>query len=135
MDLKEKERDDGFRVPEGYFEAFPVRMAARARRERELWDGRFRRTAYRLAAAAAVALLITGGILFLRQERSTPAAGHAEWAAWILDTDEVDETMLYEILEEEDMNTPSGEMKDRDEDLIDYLVSEGVDETMIAELF
>ncbi len=125
-------KEDGFRVPEGYFEVLPGRIMERVRQERTAVP--LRRRFYRVAVAAAVALFLAGGTWFATREAFAPSPTEQGLQAYILNNEEVDEILLYDFLEQEEEITP--DEKNGDEDaLISYLLTEGVDENMITELY
>ena len=140
MDLPDgyNEKKDIFRVPDGYFDHLPGRVMERVRKEGVSGSTAVvplrQRVSRLLVAAAAVVLLFIVSYSLLRRERNVPdnKAGNGVTAyVW---SGDVDEQTLYEFLEREDILPEACPASDEDA-VIDYLVSEGVDESLLAELY
>jgi hypothetical protein len=141
-----KEQDEKFfKAPDGYFEDFPGRVMQRIQAERPprgiLTSIRRYSTVY--AAAATLLLLITIGTLFLiRNNGSDPVNGfeiaQAEIVDYLLEVN-VSEELLVEMLSQGGEPLPETyevvpDSNVSEDDILDYLLESGVDETDLYNL-
>jgi hypothetical protein len=132
-------KKDVFRVPDEYFDHLPGRVMERIRGEGAQGRGGVvplrQKISRSLVAAAAALLLVIAGHYLLRTESVVPE-GETDSAvtAYVMSGD-VDEQTLYEFIEGEDILPEAYAAAGGEDPLIDYLVSEGVDESLLAELY
>jgi len=95
----------------------------------------FRRKMYYAAAVAAAVVILLGGYLLLQRG----AVGSGEMPdknvmAFVM-SDEVDEQILWDYLEQEHMVPDTLRQPEEESMIINYLMQEGVDESLLAELY
>ena len=136
--LRDIEDNGGFRVPDGYFDRLPEQVMEKIREgEASVPVVSVRRKrVITLVAAAAVALLFVTGYLLLQVKSG--AFGNRDAATSVtvyLMSSDVDEQVLYDFMEEENIVPETLPVTRDDDQIIDYLVSEGVNESLVAELY
>ena len=129
-----------FRVPEGYFDSLPDRIKESVREAeatRAHAGHRFTIPIHTLiATAAAVIAFAMIGYFYIQSLRS---AGHfpADTSAGVvLDImpGDISEEVLYDFIKEEGISTGLSRTEGKNaEAIINYLVDEGVDETLLAQ--
>lgn len=122
-----------YSVPDGYFDAFmkvtmktPQSSLSSAAKQS---PGRFRQAGIKiLSAAAAAALLVTGGTFILKQGRSFPASEENELMALYSDMiQSVESDELYSLAQTEETYADEN-------DIIEYLIYTGVSAETIESL-
>jgi len=130
---------EGFGVPEGYFDRLPGRVMEKIRSGEGLQVSRTvpmrRRVVISLAAAAVILLLVTGTLwLHLERGDGNDLMTGQSLSAYMM-TDGLDEQMLFEFMEQENITSGTVTGTPEDDSIINYLVNEGVDESVLAELY
>jgi len=129
-----------FLVPEGYFDHLPDRVLNTIRETggKEKIGKLFplgRKMYAAIAMAAAVFAFVTLGYFYIRSlNHEYPAGTKSNSFVYFNMIKEIDEHSIYEFMEEENI-TPAylpGQPDDT-ETIIDYLMDEGVDETLLAQ--
>ena len=101
-------KDNPFVVPEGYFEAMRER-ASRIPEIQESRDRKIRRVLVRvLSAAASVALVLSGMLLFDGRRAAPEHNLYSDNVATVLSSDEIIEYLIYTGASVEDINAVGG---------------------------
>jgi low affinity Fe/Cu permease len=136
--LKEHNGEDPFRVPDGYFEHFPERVMEKIRAGEDKTVPRMvpfhRKGMYYAAAVIAAVVILTGGYLFLQRQGAPDVSVRNNVTTFVM-TSEIDEQMLMEFMEQENIIADTLPVISEEDSIIDYLVQEGVDESLLAELY
>ena len=139
--LKEGSKQNDFSVPEGYFEQLPGQIIEKINVHQEQKGGApersvfFRINPVVTMAAAVVAFAVIGYFYIhsLHSSEKSVITTNAELISDILPED-VSEEALFEFVEKEQIFPLLTQTDDADtETIIDYLVDEGVDETLLAQ--
>ena len=138
--LRDIGENGGFRVPDSYFDELPGRVMEKIRRGEVPASvpvaHMHRRRILSLAAAAVITLLFVTGFLLLqeRNRSAREARATANVTAYLISGD-FNEQTLYDFMEEENILPEMSAVTQDDDQIIDYLVNEGVDESLLAELY
>ena len=138
--LRDIGENGGFRVPESYFEELPGRVMEKIRRGEVPASvpvvHMHRRRILSLAAAAVISLFFITGILLLQERSRSARKGEATATvtAYLMSGD-FNEQTLCDFMKEENIVPEIPAVTQDDEQIIDYLVNEGVDEYLLAELY
>lgn len=128
--------DGGFRVPEGYFDKLPGSILERVKKEEHPIPKStplLPRWTYFAAAAVVVFALLIGGLLQRERTRDYFATGADIQEVYPSVFSEISEEEILEITGEELFASPANLQGIDNEIIIDYLLTEGVDEYLIAE--
>lgn len=141
--LENLERENNFRVPEGYFENFKERLHEKINfQENTSYKKSFTRSIlqYQTAIAASfIGILIVSffGLKTLFNHRALDSEVSRSGIAAIpnINLDEIDESMLYDLYSETESSASSNEEAQNSDALIDYLLLEDTDiEILMLEL-
>ncbi len=138
--LKEAGDRKNFRVPEGYFDRLPDRIRESVREAEPTRAHKGNRFTIPIptlvASAAAVIAFAVMGWFYVHSLRSGEPFHGGTNASLVFDLmpGDVSEEMLYNFIEEEGISTESSRTEGKNtEAIINYLVEEGVDETLLAQ--
>ncbi len=142
--LKDFKTDQSFKVPEGYFEAFPERLQERIKASERPTEKKVLKINFipRLTIAASFAGLMFvayTGIKFIVSNQNSKSDSGISLVADLSDysVDELDETMLYDAyMETSETNNSVNQTENSSSDaMIDYLILEDADiEVLMQEL-
>jgi hypothetical protein len=136
--LSKIKKENIYRVPEGYFEEFPMKMMERIGKqgERQQTKLTFRRffKPQLVIAAAILAFAILGylSVRYLFSDGIDPELSTQEIAEYFeYYSSEFEEELYYEVLDEMEVDEPDDH--DYNEIIIDYLLNQGIDYQLIME--
>ncbi len=126
-----------FSVPEGYFGQLPGRVLRRARQtEPERMKKPVVVSLSKVMAVAAAVVFAVFGYFYVHSLRSAenPSAGSTDRVMSEVLPADISENVLYNFIEEEGISAEISLTNDENsEAIIDYLVGEGVDESLLAQ--
>ncbi len=131
-------RED-FRVPEGYFEQLPGRVMEEIRsgekdRVTESKPALLRINPVFAMAAAVIAFAVIGYFFVQYLHTSdTPAVMSDHIVSYSSLPDDINEDVLYEYIEKENISAGFSVIDEDSGTIIDYLMDEGVDESLLAQ--
>ncbi len=95
----------------------------------------FRRKVFYAAAVIAAIVMLAGGYLILSmQDKNADGSAGNNVTAFVI-ANEIDEQMLMEFMEQENIVPDTLPVVGEEDSIIDYLINEGVDESLLAELY
>lgn len=145
MNIKDEHRPDfppankneQFRVPDHYFDRLPDAILERIRiKESSSASGKtpVLRRIYTLTAAAAVfLLLLVSGLWYHRLHQDNPVNSEDFVAGYYVAGDLIEQEDILEFIGTEDIDIDASLSGIRNDIIINYLIDEGIDETIIAE--